>query len=123
MSTTQWQPGHVLDVTLDACTTYDSGDVIVLGSLVGVATKDMAASDTEAVQISGVHILPKVTGALTQGEKIYWDVDATNVALGTGGFTSSSGGNIGPSYAAYDAASGDATVKVLINGLPGPYGV
>jgi predicted RecA/RadA family phage recombinase len=55
-----------------------SGDVVVIGNIIGVALVDIAAtSGTGTVAIEGVFDLPKVDGAvIAQGEKLVWDVSA-----------------------------------------------
>ena len=52
-----------------------SGDVVVVGDILGVALEDIAAtSGTGAVQIDGVFDLPKVDAAvIAQGEGVIWD--------------------------------------------------
>ena len=54
-----------------------SGDVIVLGDMVCVAKKAIAASELGALETEGVFDFAKATGATTAiavGKKVYWDV-------------------------------------------------
>lgn len=85
-----------------------AGDVVVLNDLVTVAPVAIAANKLGAVAIEGVFSMPKATGAIGQGALVYWDATAGNV-------TTTATGNKRAGKAAKAAASGDATVQVLIN--------
>ena len=84
------------------------GDVVVLNDLFCVAELPIAANRKGALSTEGGYILPKASGAIGQGAIVYWD--ATN-----GNITTTSTSNKRAGKAAEAAASGDATVKVLIN--------
>lgn len=84
------------------------GDVVVLNDLFCVADRPIAANVKGALSTEGGYILPKASGAIGQGAIVYWD--ATN-----GNITTTSTSNKRAGKAAEAAASGDATVKVLIN--------
>ncbi|HOB43662.1 MAG TPA: DUF2190 family protein [Bacillota bacterium] len=84
------------------------GDVVVIGSLVGVALEDIPAGGTGAVAISGIFEVPKEAVAVTQGAKLYR-------LTADGKFTTSTSNSVFAGYAAEAAASGDATVKVLLH--------
>lgn len=72
-----------------------------------------AATGCEA-QIAGVFRVPKATGiAMPAGTKVWWDNTAKNVTT-----TSTSNTPAGEIHA--DAASGDTTAVLLLNGRPGP---
>ena len=58
--------------------------------------------------ISGVFSVPKASGAITQGALLYWDDTAENL-------TTTASGNTLVGVAAAAAASGDATVPLLLN--------
>lgn len=85
-----------------------AGDVVVLNDLVAVAPVAIAANALGAVSVEGVWSMPKATGAINQGALVYWDATAGNI-------TTTSSGNKRAGKAAKAAASGDATVQVLIN--------
>ncbi|MDR3133012.1 MAG: DUF2190 family protein [Prevotellaceae bacterium] len=89
-----------------------SGEVVVVGKLVGVAVTDGALGDTIAVAIDGVYKLPKGSGALTQGAQAY-----VNVAEGTGAVSivGTATSNTFAGYVWADAAAGDATVEVKLS--------
>ena len=86
-----------------------SGDGVLVGSLFGIAAGDAAENDNVEVQTTGVFDLPKATGAVTQGAKIYWDNTNKNV-------TTTATGNTLIGAATVAAVSGDATVQVKLNG-------
>lgn len=84
------------------------GDVVVLGDLFCVAERSIAANVKGALSVEGGYILPKASGAISQGVIVYWDATAGNI-------TTTVGSNKRAGKAAEAAASGDTTVKVLIN--------
>lgn len=55
-----------------------SGDVVIIGSLVAVASQDALADVSIPYYIEGVHTLNKVTGAdIGVGSAIIWDASAS----------------------------------------------
>ena len=85
-----------------------AGDVVLLGKVVGVVCRPIAANAKGSVAVRGVFTFPKVTGgALAAGAVAYLD-GASNV---TGSSTVS--GIVG--LVAVAAAAGDTTVDVSIN--------
>jgi predicted RecA/RadA family phage recombinase len=100
------QEGNSLNYTAGANIT--SGSFVLVGAIGAIAKTDIANGKTGAVQITGVFTVPKASGAVTQGAKLYWD--ATNSVL-----TTTSSGNTIVGVAADGAGSGDATVKILLN--------
>lgn len=109
MVTRYIQPGEVL--TLLAPTDVKSGDVVHVGAFVGVATYDAKQGQEVETGLAGVYELPKSSGALTQGQLVYWNADARTV--------SSSDGGDAPLLGAVVAAAGaDAkVVRVRLNGI------
>jgi predicted RecA/RadA family phage recombinase len=85
-----------------------AGDVVVLNDLVCVAPRAIAANALGAVSVDGVWSMPKATGAINQGALVYWDATAGNI-------TTTATNNKRAGKAAKAAASGDASVQVLIN--------
>ena len=62
-----------------------AGDVVVIGSLIAVASSDIAADTLGAVNVEGVFELPKaITGAIEAGVLVYWD-DTAEVVTTTEG--------------------------------------
>ncbi|MEH6575786.1 MAG: capsid cement protein [Amphritea sp.] len=83
-----------------------SGDVLVMGQLVGVAVDDIKTGETGIVTLCGVFELPKKAAtAFTQGQRLFWDgAEVTDVATA----------NDFMGWAAAVAASADATAAVLL---------
>jgi predicted RecA/RadA family phage recombinase len=76
MATNYVYAGETLDHT-NAGSAISSGDVVVVGNIIGVALVDIATSGTGTLAIEGVFDLPKVDGAvITIGQKLLWDVSA-----------------------------------------------
>lgn len=96
---------------------YDrlSGQGALVGTIFGVATVDVLSGVTANFQIEGVVDLTKATGAITQGALVYWDNTAKNVTT-----VNTSNTRIGAAIVA--AQSGDATVRVRLNGIATPTG-
>jgi predicted RecA/RadA family phage recombinase len=87
-----------------------SGEGFLVGSLFAVAAA-AAASGAPVVGVTvGVFDLPKATGAVTAGQKLYWDNTAFNV-------TTTATNNTLIGVATKAAASGDTTVRVRLNGM------
>ena len=76
------QPGHA--ITLAAPYDVASGDVLLVGSIFGVATHDASTGAEIEAQLTGVVEITKVgTQAWIAGARVYWDDTnkrATNVA-------------------------------------------
>lgn len=83
------------------------GAVVVVGDLVCVADRPIAANTLGAVAHAGVFLMPKGAGALSQGVTVYWD--AANSVV-----TTTATGNKKAGHVAAAAASGDAEVAVLL---------
>ena len=99
--------GEVLEVV--AAAPINSGDVIPLSAVVGVATTSGAIGDVVAVRIKGVFSVAKLAGtAWVQGDKLYWDAVAKNA-------TEVTAGNTFMGYAYQVAQAGDVTgfVKLI----------
>jgi predicted RecA/RadA family phage recombinase len=98
--------GKVLEVTATAAIT--SGAAILVGDIVGVPIISAAIGEKASVSIEGVYELPKATGAIAQGKKVYWIVATSN-------FTGTAGSNVLAGIAYEAAASADTTVKVALS--------
>ncbi len=106
MATNYVQEGKTLNYTAGADIT--SGQFVLIGTIGGVAKTDIANGKTGAVHVCGVFSIPKATGAVTQGAKLYWDESESEVTT-----TATDNTLIGVAAAA--AASGDSNVHVLLN--------
>lgn len=104
------QPGNVITVTATA--DVKSGDVVVVGSLVGVANGKAASGEQLEISRHGVYEVPKVNAqAWTQGAEIYL-VAASGLATTSAG---SSPANTLIGIAADAAANPSTTGLVLLN--------
>ena len=100
------QKGDILDYTAGG-TAVAAGEVVVLGVLVGVAPRPIAANSLGAVAVEGVYALPCATGATgAQGSAINWYA-VSGVADATTG--------IAAGKLAKARAEADATVHVILN--------
>lgn len=101
------QPGH----TLPLIAPYDvaSGGGALIGALFGVAATAVLSGQEGEFSLVGVYGLPKATGVINQGAKVYWDNTAKVV-------TTTASGNTLIGAAAKPAASNDAIVPVRLNG-------
>lgn len=102
------QRGEALDFTNSSENKINAGDVVVLGTRIGVAGSDIGAGELGVVHVIGVFEFPKASGAITLGAAVYWD--ATNSKI-----TTTSSSNTLAGFAVAAAASGDETVLVKIN--------
>ena len=103
------QPGDVVTVIAPSGGVV-SGQGVLVGYLFGVAAFAAAAGASVEIACEGVYTLPKATGALAVGDKLYWDATAGNL-------TATSSGNKWVAVAAKAALSADATVNAKLNEL------
>lgn len=114
MAKTFVQPGNVLNFTNATGGELLSGALVALGNLVLVLLCSVAIGETGSAQASGVWALPlKAATPLAAGAEAFLDT-ATGLIDGTGGEGKVSAGTVVEA-----AASGDATVKVLLNNNSG----
>ena len=104
MTAKYWQKGEVLDYKASAA--VKNGEVVSLGTRIGVAGEDIAAGETGHLHVVGVFEMEKATGAVTMGAAVYYDETNKNIKVN----------NIPAGYAAAPAASGDETVLVKLLG-------
>lgn len=108
------QKGDVIPFTATAAKT--SGQVVVVGSLVGVSMTDVANGSTGELAIEGVFDIPAATAAISVGAAVYWDADGDPVGgtAGTGAATATATDNtlMGYAIAAKAAAAGTVRVKL-----------
>jgi predicted RecA/RadA family phage recombinase len=84
------------------------GDVVILGKVVGVVSRPIAANAKGSVNVRGIFTFTKVTGgALTAGSVAYLH---SNLSVTGSATTTGIAGLV-----AVDAAAGDTTVDVSIN--------
>jgi len=107
MTTNFVQEGKTLNYTPSGADVA-SGDFVLIGAIGAIAKTDIADGKTGALHISGVYSVPKASGAVTQGAKLYWSTANSNL-------TTTATDNTIVGVAAEAAASGDANVKILLN--------
>jgi len=96
-------------ITYTASADISSGDVVVVGARIGIASKDIASGATGALAVKKVFTLPKKsTDVIAQGALVYWDADP-------GEITVTATDNTLAGYAHSAAGSGTTTVNVNIN--------
>lgn len=100
------QNGSSIDYTPSGAVA--AGDVVVQGSLVGVAPLPIAAGELGAIAPTGVFDVVKAAEAVSAGDFVYWDA-------GAGAATTTSTSNTLMGKAVRDAAIGDATVRVRLD--------
>lgn len=108
MSATKKSDGIRIDYTPSIAVA--SGDVVVIGDIVAVATEPIAANALGAVDVEGVFTFPKATtsaSALTAGQKVYWDASGL-VVTGTSSTHKTAG------YVVAAAGATAATVDVKL---------
>lgn len=115
MTAKYWQKGEVLDYKASAA--VKNGEVVSLGTRIGVAGEDIAAGETGHLHVVGVFEMEKATGAMTMGAAVYYDEAAKKITtVASTGESSSKVNNIPAGYAAAPAASADETVLVKLMG-------
>lgn len=104
------QKGNVL--TLAAPYDRLSGEACLVGTIFGVATVDVLSGVDAEFMLEGVIDITKIAGVtLSQGDRAYWD-DSQKAVVAT-----DSGNSYLIGVATEDAASGDATARVRLNGV------
>lgn len=103
------QPGDVVTLTAPVGG-LQSGDGVLVGALFGVAAYDASEGAEVECRLVGVFDLPKASGAIDEGEAVYWDDSAGNVTT-----TATDNTLIGAAIRAAD--SGAATTRVRLNGI------
>jgi predicted RecA/RadA family phage recombinase len=100
------QKGDVLDYTPSSAVA--AGDVVVIGSLVGVAPRAIAANAVGALSVEGVYSMPCATGATgAQGSAINWYAVSGVAHASTG---------VAAGKLAKARLADDTTVHVILNG-------
>lgn len=119
MATNYQQPGEVIDWTNATGTAVDSGAVVRVGNILGVALVDIANGASGSVQIQGVFRVPKVSAAvIAQGESLTWDASAR--AFDDNAATPATGDVTGAPAVAFEAAGATVTeIAVRFTGTPG----
>lgn len=109
--------GKHLDYTNAGSADIASGQFLLVGTLGAVALVDIPVGETGAVAVEEVYSVPKATGAIAHGAKVYWAAagDPVGGTAGSGAMTTTASGNTLVGVAAIAAASDDATVALKLN--------
>ncbi len=95
-----------------------SGQLVVIGALIGVASTTQAAGANVEIATSGIYELPKVAADdVAVGDKLYWDAAQSKLTK-----TAGTGSKPLAGVAVKAAGAGAATVycKLGVHGLTGP---
>ena len=92
-----------------------SGRPVLIGDIFGVAVTDGKVGQSIAVTIEGAFILQKTTGAIAQGDKVYWQ-RAQVTPPKEEGVTKTPDGNKLVGVAAMSAGPADQAIMVRLNG-------
>lgn len=104
MNAKYWQKGETLDFTASSGK-VDSGDVVSLTTLIGVADSDIPANGTGRIHVTGVWEFDKDNSNITLGAAVYWKTGEKKI-------TTTSSENVPAGYAV--AAAGASETKVLV---------
>ena len=105
MATNYLQEGKTMEFA--AAADVVSGSAVVVGTVVVVAIRAAISGELAVGMTDGVFELPKGSGAIAQGAKVYLKSDGT--------ITSTASGNTAAGICWEAAADGDGTVAVKLN--------
>lgn len=71
MATNYQQDGNTMDWNNSTGKSVESGQVVAVSNIAGVAHGDIPAGQWGVLHMTGVFVLPKANGAVTQGQKLY----------------------------------------------------
>ena len=100
------QKGESIDYRPSAAVA--AGDVVALGTLIGIARLDIAADTLGSLAVVGVFDVEKAAGAIAAGTAVYWDAANHAVTMVAAGIP-----YLGK--AVLTAESADELARVLLN--------
>lgn len=108
MSLTKYeQQGDIIDYTVSGAA-VKSGDIVVVGELVGQIVTDAAIGDLVGLRIEGVIHAPKLSGdTVVAGDALYWDPSTDQLTV-TKALLSQAG------WALEDAGSGVTSLLIKL---------
>ena len=107
MANNYYQDSDIIDYTAGA--DVASGELVIQGSFVGVAIKDIATGETGAIKRTGVWSLVKAaTVVFAQGDPAYYNATTKEI-------TDVTSGNTLVGTVAYPAVADDEDVKVSLD--------
>ena len=101
------EKGYVIEYTVPSGG-VTSGAAVLIGSMVGIAASTGEEDDVIAVNLQGVYEVPKASGAVTKGARLYYDESEED-------FTTTAAGNVFAGFAWAAQESGDTTVLILLD--------
>ena len=102
-----YQDGKRIDIVQSG--DIDSGDIVVIGELIGVQTNQIKKDEKGSVAVVGVfNVQKKAADTFTAGQKVYWDNTLKQA-------TSTASGNTLMGITVAQAGSSHSTVRVKIN--------
>lgn len=95
------------------------GDVVIIGSLVGIAKRAITALKLGAIALTGVFDVVQAAVVFTAGDAVYWDADGSPVGgeVESGAATSSATANIFMGFALATTEATDATVRLVLRSV------
>ena len=110
------QEGQAIDYTPGSAVA--AGQVVVQGSMIGVAKTPIAAGALGALAVKGIFDVVKANEQQALGAALYWDADGNpyNGTAGTGCATTTSTGNTFIGFSQAAAGATDEVVRVLWSG-------
>jgi len=111
------QEGRSIDHT--PASDVASGQVVVQGTLVGVAKAPISANVLGALAVQGIFDVVKAAVAFTAGAAVYWDADGDPVGgtAGTGAATTTRTGNTFMGFALAAAGETATTVRTALRSV------
>jgi predicted RecA/RadA family phage recombinase len=105
-------PGDIMELTAPSGG-VSSGDVVKVGSIVGVVIADAAEGEAMQAAVKGIfdNLACLSSDDISQGDPLYWDDGNSRFTL------TSASGLVLCGVAAADSGSGTATVKVKLPGV------
>lgn len=100
------QNGSAMDYTASAA--ISAGQLVMVGTVAGVAGSDIANGETGSLVVEGVFALAKDGAAINQGAKVYYKADDDVV-------TATASGAVAIGYAFKPAGASDAVCHVKLN--------
>lgn len=105
--------GAVIQWTNGTGTAVSSGDVVIIGNMLGIAAVDIANGASGSVHLEGEFTVPKVTAAVfNQGEMLIWDKSAGK--FDDNAATPATGDVSNAAIAAIAGTSSDTTTRILL---------
>lgn len=97
--------GNAIDYVPE--TKIPAGEIVVIGSLIGITRLDLEPNCLGALHLVGVYDIAKDDSAVTLGTPVYWDSTAKKATV-------TASGNTPLGLAVLDAAAVDAVVRVRL---------